>query len=166
MLAVLSDTHETDSLSLPAHLRDVLDRADRLIHAGDFTTAAVLDNFAARAPLTAVFGNSDGLAVRERLPETTTVEWGGLTIAVAHGHRRAATGLSLLAREADADVLVRGHTHRPRVDRLGECLLLNPGSHADPRGNRPGYAVIEAAEEGPRIELRTPDGDCVASHVV
>jgi len=160
MLVVLSDTHATDAPSLPDHLAGAVDAAADVIHAGDFTAAAVLDWFERRNSLTAVVGNRDSPAVRERLPETATVEWEGLTVVVVHGHRRDATALSMLARQEEADVLVCGHTHRPRVDSLDECVLLNPGSHADPRGNRPGYAAIERQRGGVCVELRSPTGKC------
>jgi putative phosphoesterase len=166
MLVVLSDTHETDPPELSAHLADAVADAERVIHAGDFTTAAVLDFFERQNSLTAVPGNRDEPAVCERLPETATVEWGDLRLVVVHGHRRDATALSLLARQENADVVVRGHSHRPRLDTLGDAVLLNPGSHADPRGNRPGYAVVARDSGAVRIELRSPTGECVDSRLL
>jgi len=159
MLVALSDTHASESPELSAHLETAVAEADRVIHAGDFTAAAVLDEFAAGSDLTAVFGNRDAPAVCERLPETATVEWGDLTLVVVHGHRRDATALGMLARQADADVVVRGHSHRPRLADLGDRLLVNPGSHADPRGNRPAYAALVRTADGVRVELRSPAGE-------
>jgi putative phosphoesterase len=166
MLVVLSDTHATEVPELSDHLAHAVAEADRVLHAGDFTTAAVLDFFQRQNSLDAVVGNRDTPAVRERLPETATVEWGGLRLVVAHGHRRDATGLSMLARQAAADVVVRGHSHRPRIGDLGDAVLLNPGSHADPRGNRPGYAAVEQSGGDVRVELRSPTGEVHESRLL
>ena len=42
------------------------------------------------------------------------------------------------------DVLLHGHTHVLRADRVGDILILNPGSVSIPKeGNPPTYAVLE-----------------------
>jgi hypothetical protein len=38
---------------------------------------------------------------------------------------------------------------------------LNPGSHADPRGNRPGHAELVPADGGLDGRIRQPDGTTV-----
>lgn len=159
MLVVLSDTHGTESPRLTPHLEETLAEADLLVHAGDFTTERVLDAFESRVDrLVAVAGNSDSTAVRKRLPETTTVEWDGLRLVLTHGHRHDETALSLLARQETADVAVVGHTHSPGSRSVGDLTILNPGSHADPRGSRSAYLAIERAVNAPRGEFRTVKG--------
>jgi putative phosphoesterase len=158
MLVVLSDTHRSAGHGLGDHLRATVADADRVVHAGDFTSAATLEAFYDVAPrLDAVHGNADGAAVRERLPAERTLTYGGVRIAVTHRQGGGETGLSMFGRQARASLVVSGHTHRQRVG--GEApVLLNPGSHDDPRGNRPGYAVLNPAEEGLRGECRGLDG--------
>ncbi|MFT4932116.1 MAG: putative phosphodiesterase, partial [Natronomonas sp.] len=39
--------------------------------------------------------------------------------------------------------------------------LLNPGSHATPRGGRPGYATLTPTADGLSGTLREPDGTVV-----
>jgi putative phosphoesterase len=159
MIAVLSDTHATTDPSLTDAIRDALDRAAVTVHAGDFTTPAVLDAFeAATDRLVAVAGNRDSAGVRERLPEVATVDALDRRVLVVHGHDHGRTKLSLLARQEKADVVVVGHTHRPAMERIGSVAVLNPGSHADPRGNRPAYATIRQSGAGVVGQLRTPDG--------
>lgn len=109
--------------------------------------------------LVAVHGNSDGTAVRARLPAVRTVEALDRRVLVVHGHDHDRTSLSLLARQEDADVVVLGHTHSPGVDTMGEVTLLNPGSHADPRGSRPAYATVHREDDGLRVRLYTPSGE-------
>jgi putative phosphoesterase len=176
MLVVCSDTHGTDDARLTGRTREAVDTADLVIHAGDFTTPAVLDDFRNRtARLVAVHGNADTAAVRERLPSAATTAYGGVRIAVTHTERGGATALSLFGRGRGAALVVSGHTHRPTVDApQGGPTLLNPGSHADPRGNRPGHAELwpagsDDAPEGVDLPtdaeaglvgvVRTPEGE-------
>jgi putative phosphoesterase len=188
MLVVCSDTHGTDDPRLTGRTREALTDADLAIHAGDFTTPAVLDGVRRLADrLVAVHGNADVDAVRERLPSAATTTYAGVRIAVTHAERGGATARSLFGRGRGAALVVTGHTHRPSVDapETGPTLL-NPGSHADPRGNRPGHAELWApgsddrpagvapfdvdaattdsgteSDSNPRLVgvLRTPEGD-------
>jgi len=167
MLVVCSDTHGTDGPQLSGRTLTAVREADAVVHAGDFTTEASLDGFHREADrLHAVHGNVDTAAVADRLPPARTVTWNGLRIAVRHRPEGGTTGLTMFGRERDADLVVHGHTHRPTY-REGDPPILNPGSHADPRGNRPGHAEIEATGEGtdatPRFEGRIvePDGTLV-----
>lgn len=174
MITVLSDTHGTDDHRLDGRTLEAVRTADLVLHAGDFTTAAVLDAFVAEAEsgtgelnshgddgnrFVAVAGNNDEPAVRERLDEFGVVEGGGVRFVVVHGHRHDETTLSLLGRQEDADVVVVGHSHRPGWDPSGAVAVLNPGSHADPRWHRPAHAELEPTAEGLSGRLVTPDGE-------
>ena len=158
MLVALSDTHATTTPRLTDHLQGTLDRAAVVVHAGDFTTAAVLDAFEARVDLRGVYGNSDERKVCARLPETRTVEWAERRVVLVHGHRHDWTSLSLLARQEAADAVVMGHTHRPGIERRDGAVAVNPGSHADPRGRHATYALFERTESGVVGQIRTVDG--------
>lgn len=161
MLVALSDTHGTDGTRLRGRTRDAVHEADVVVHAGDFTTGTVLDAFEdAAETLYAVHGNSDDPAVSDRLPDSRTLTFGGATFAVTHTRRGGATALSLFGRERGADVVVFGHSHRPTVV-SGETapVLLNPGSHAEPRGNRAAHAELERSASSVEGRLITPAGD-------
>lgn len=161
MLVALSDTHGDASPGLTDHLRGTVDSASLVLHAGDFTTAAVLDAFESLSELVAVAGNSDTASVRARLPETQVVERFDRRFLVVHGHRHDSTALSLLGRQENADVGIVGHTHSPGVDHVGGMTVVNPGSHADPRGSRPTYAAFEQAADQLELQLRTVGGRVV-----
>lgn len=167
MLVSVSDTHRREDPGLPSHLRSVVSEGDLLTHTGDFTSEAVLDEFATTADtLVAVSGNRDRPAVERRLPATTTTEWAGYRFLLAHGDEHDETSLSLLARQEDVDVILTGHTHRPVIDTIGECLHVNPGSYADPRRYRPAYAAFEETANGLVVELRDPEGEAFESQLI
>jgi hypothetical protein len=167
VLVALADTHGRSDPRLTDHLRAAVAAADCVVHAGDFTTTAVLDAFAGLADrLVAVHGNSDGRAVRDRLPATRTIDALGRRFLIVHGHDHGRTALPLLARQEGADVAVVGHTHTAGIASLGDLAVVNPGSHADPRGSRPAYATFEADTGGVSCRLRAPDGQPFATERV
>lgn len=136
-LLLISDTHvPTRARSLPAPVLDAVDRADVVVHAGDWVDAATLDLLQARAQrLVGVWGNNDGPALRRRLPEVARVVLGGLRFAVVH-ETGPATGREARADRdfPETDVLAFGHSHIPwdTVSPAG-MRLLNPGSPTDRR---------------------------------
>ncbi|QSG05329.1 metallophosphoesterase [Halapricum desulfuricans] len=173
MLVALGDTHGDRSHRLDGRTLSAVREAEHVCHAGDFTTERVYEAIAEEAgrerdatALSAVAGNSDEPDLAARLPETLTVEYAGWTVVLTHGHDRDDTSLSLLARQEDADVVVVGHTHRPAIERTPHCLIVNPGSHADPRGNRPAHGELTQDDDELVIELRTPDGERLAAQTL
>ncbi len=159
MLVALSDTHSRREPALTDTIRTAIENADLVTHTGDFTTKPSLDTFEQLAEqLVAVRGNRDRRELHDRLPEQATAEWNGLRFLLVHGHRHDDTSLSMLARQEEADVVLVGHSHRPVIDSLGNHTLVNPGSHADPRGNQAAYATFERADGGVTVSLNTPDG--------
>lgn len=165
MLTVISDTHGRDTPRFDEQTRAAVREADHVVHAGDFTTEAVLDAIEAEATaLTAVYGNNDSPAVRDRLTDVATLNWEGVRIVVVHGHEHSATALSMLARQEAADVVVVGHSHRPVVEELeAGCVLLNPGSYADPRRYQPAYAQLDRSDGTVRVCLESTDGTSVST---
>ncbi|WP_254762665.1 metallophosphoesterase [Natrinema marinum] len=165
MLAIFSDTHSTDGHDLEGEALTAARDADTVVHAGDFTTESSLEAFQDECEqLFAVHGNADSAAVRDRLPTARVVEAGGVRVAVTHRSDGGETGLAMFGRSHAADIVVFGHSHRPTVVETDDVTLLNPGSHADPRGNRPGFAVLESTDAGDgglTGEIREPDGTVI-----
>jgi len=162
VILALSDTHADGPHEFSEHLAEQIRAAEAVCHAGDFTSVASLEAVEGLADrLVAVHGNADGAAVRERLPATATLDALGRRFLVVHGHEHDETSLSLLARQEGADVVVTGHTHRPGVGAVGPVTVVNPGSHADPRGARPAYAWVGAQGRGVMAGLRTPTGESI-----
>ncbi|SNZ16022.1 hypothetical protein SAMN06269185_2676 [Natronoarchaeum philippinense] len=167
MLVVCSDTHSREGHALDGRTLDAVREADAVIHAGDFTSPSALDAFHEVADrLYPVHGNADSMAVRDRLPTARTVEYESVRIAVTHRQDGGPTALSLFGRQNGADLVVSGHTHDPGVVEAEELTLLNPGSHAQPRGNRPGYAELVPVDDGLDGTLLQPDGTVIEEFTI
>ena len=141
-LGVLADTHGT----LRPGVLDVFARVDLILHAGDVGEPAILATLEALAPVTAVYGNVDGGALRARLPRVAAVSVDGFRFVVTHGDQFGSPRAHDL-KEAfpDADVIVFGHTHRPLIHAFEDySMVLNPGSAGAHRSDRlPTVAIIE-----------------------
>jgi hypothetical protein len=136
-LVLVADTHlPKRAKDLPAELWEAVERADVVVHAGDWVDEPALDAFEARSRrLLACYGNNDGAGLRARLPEVARAEIGGLRFAVVH-ETGPSTGRERRCEQAypDVDVLVFGHSHIPWDTTTPRGLrLLNPGSPTDRR---------------------------------
>ena len=162
MITVVSDTHSTSGHELSGRTLDAVRDADLVVHAGDFTTEAALDAFeAASEHLLAVYGNNATDGVRDRLPAARSFETNGVRFALTHRQEGGSVGLELFCRERDANVVVFGHSHRHLVRDTGEVTLLNPGSHARPRGNLPTHVELHPDDDGFDGQVHTRDGSLV-----
>lgn len=142
-VGVVSDTHGR----LHPRIHDVFAGVSHVVHAGDVGSEAVLDELAVLAPVTAVLGNVDPLALG--LPRFATVELAGVRFAVGHVER----DLRASDEAGGADVLVVGHTHVPKVERTGKILLVNPGSPARSRGAGRTVALVTVRGGLPAAEI-------------
>lgn len=145
-IGLVSDTH---GLLRPAVL-DFLRGSDHIVHAGDICDAGVLETLAAIAPLTAVRGNNDVGPWARRLREIEVLELAGVRVLVIHDLSQLGTA----ARDAQAHVVVSGHSHKPLVRRDDDVLYVNPGSAGPRRFRLPisaGDLQVEGAEAMPRL---------------
>ena len=158
-LAVVADTHlPRGSRRLPQACVERLRAADLVLHAGDFSTAAVLDELEALGPpVAAVHGNVDEPALRERLPSERVVVAGGARIGLIHDAGPARGRLERLRRRFPrADAVVFGHSHIPlhEVDAARGFQIFNPGSPTDRRRQpRHTMGAAEVGPDGVRFEL-------------
>jgi len=157
LVAAIADTHlPRGARRIPDACLERLRAADLILHAGDVSTLAVLEELRALGPpVHAVFGNADTPELRELLPKELVVEAGGARIGMAHvpgpdaGHE-----VRLAKRFPGCDAVVYGHTHRPEVARHGRVWILNPGSPTE-RRKAPQHTMlvleIEAGEIRPEL---------------
>jgi len=144
-IGLISDTH---GLLRPQAL-GFLRGSDHILHAGDIVGAAILDQLAGLAPLTAVRGNNDHGDWARALPETVTVTLGGITIHMLHDLKE----LAIDPAAQGVRVVVTGHSHKPAcVERAG-VLYVNPGAAGRRRFKLP-VSLGELLVEDGRVDVR------------
>ena len=138
-IGIISDTHGL----LRAEVWKRFESVEHILHAGDVGPVDLLAELETIAPLTAVWGNTDGWEVRERLPEIARVQLGDTRVVVVHGQQFGSpTPESVGAAHSDANLIVFGHSHRAAIRRVGSVLAVNPGSAGPPRfGIAPTLAI-------------------------
>jgi uncharacterized protein len=157
-IGVISDTHGL----LRPEVFEVFREVDHIVHAGDVGPPSILDELQAIASVTAVYGNTDGWDVRNRLPQVARLELDGFTIIVTHGDQFGSPNPDKLqAAFPDAEIIVYGHTHRPLLTLVDVVVtVMNPGGAGPRRFDLPASVGILELEPGipPRGRL-VPLGD-------
>ena len=152
-LGIISDTHGL----LRPEVFDAFAQVDHILHAGDVGPLELLSELEAIAPVTAVYGNTDGWEVRERLPQVARVELDGFRIVVTHGDQLGSpTPEKLNAAFPEAEIIVYGHTHRPLLTTVDLVVtVMNPGGAGRRRFDLPPSVGIMELEPGipPRARL-------------
>ena len=128
-IGVISDTHGLLRPQVEQRLAGVA----HIIHAGDIGRPEVIAGLRRIAPVTAIRGNVDTGDWAERHPDTHTVRLGGRSIYVLHDLQE----LQLDPASHGVDVVISGHSHRPRIETIDGVLYLNPGSAGPRRFNLP-----------------------------
>lgn len=145
-LGVISDTHGLVRPEAVAALRG----CDALVHAGDVGKPEVLDELRRLAPLTAIRGNVDTWAASSDLPETAELTIAGVRLFVIHNVR----DIDVDPRAAGYDVVISGHSHVPRAERVNGVVYLNPGSAGPRRFKLPiSVAKVHIGERDLEAEL-------------
>jgi uncharacterized protein len=136
VIAVISDTHmPKGGRVLPEPCVERIRAAEAVIHAGDFSTAAVLEELRGLCPaVLAVHGNVDDAELRRRLPESLEIELGGRTVALIHDSGPSRGRLERMrARFPAADAVVFGHSHLPLHEEQDGFQIFNPCSPTERR---------------------------------
>jgi hypothetical protein len=130
---VLADTHNR----LPERVKEMAKRADEIWHLGDVCAETILDELQAIGPrVRVVRGNCDS---NFEWPLVLDLTRGALKFRLQHVPPGRAPD--------DVDVLLHGHTHVPRNEKLGRVLFLNPGCVTRPnRGAPASVAWLEIAD--------------------
>jgi putative phosphoesterase len=152
-VAVISDTHlPRGARRLPEQCLETLRAADLILHGGDITTAAVLEELRMLGPpVEAVIGNVDEPELQQTLPQERVVAAGDARIGMLHIPGPAAGREARLAsRFPDCDAVVYGHTHIPQVERFQHLWVLNPGSPTE-RRRAPTHTMLVLEIRGARI---------------
>jgi putative phosphoesterase len=142
-IAVIADTHD----KLPFTLVERISAADEVWHLGDVCGEWILDELRAGGkPLKVVRGNCDSVT---DWPVTLDLNRAGLRIRLVH--------IPPSDPPPAVDLVLHGHTHFPRHERIGSTVFLNPGCITRPNQGAPrsfAWLILYANGEY-RWELRT-----------
>ena len=150
-IGLISDTHGL----LRDSAEEALTDSDIIIHAGDIDTPEIIDTLKTIAPVFPVRGNMDRNPYGAALHKYEIVEMNGISIYVIHDLYQ----LDLDPAVAGFEVVVSGHSHRPKIQYREDVLYINPGSAGPRRFTLPisvGMLEIEDGRITPKIiELET-----------
>ena len=144
-IGLLSDTHGL----LRPEAKTFIKGSDYIIHGGDIGDPKILEELALLAPVTSVRGNNDKGIWAEMLPVNDCLKVGEVFIYVLHD-------LAELEIEPVAEgvqMVVTGHSHKPRVYDHEGVLYVNPGS-AGPRRFKLPITVAEVIVSGHSVLAR------------
>ncbi len=158
LVAILSDSHDhipnLDKAVTAANQAD----ASFLIHCGDLISPFMLPILARfNGPVHLIYGNNAGdqhlISSRcgNLFPDIRhhgvqgTITVGPLRIGFIHYPETAAG----LAATGKYDVVCCGHNHRQGVERVGDCLIVNPGDLLG-KDEPPGFMLLDTADRSVR----------------
>lgn len=158
LIGIMSDTHDNLPMVDKAVKRLLAEKADLVLHAGDYVAPFVIPHFKPfKGKFIGVFGNNDGdhEFLKRRFAEFNLdirgifaeVNVDGLRIALLHGGEPGgAPGPSELLKSLLMtkcyDVIVHGHVHEAKAYNRGKTLIVNPGEVCGYLTGKPSVAVL------------------------
>ncbi len=139
-IGIISDTH---GLLRPEAIKQ-LAGADHIIHAGDIGAPEVIEGLRRIAPTTAIRGNIDVGEWAKDYPDSELVVLGGRSLYVLHNLKE----IKLDPAASGFDVIISGHSHRPKIETKNGVLYVNPGSAGPRRFKLPIAVGIIALSDG------------------
>ena len=133
---VLADTHD----KVPPKLELLAADADEIWHLGDVCAPSILQTLEGFGPpVRVVRGNCDS---HVEWPLSLDLKRNGIRFHLVHIPPERVP-------DDNVDVVLHGHTHVPRNERVGGVLFLNPGCVTRPnRGAPPSVAHLEITADG------------------
>ncbi len=129
--------------------------ADLIVHAGDLTAGAFLEELRGFGKVVAVHGNQDDAGLCTLLPERVELTVDDARVAVVHDAGATRGRLARLAKAFPAvDAVIFGHSHIPLLERdpVSGFQIFNPGSPTDKR-RQPNYTMGWAQASGREISF-------------
>ncbi len=149
VIGLIADTH---GMVRPG-VHEALAGVEVILHAGDVGGDEVLAELETIAPVRAVFGNTDPPGAPGLQAELVHAV-GALRIHVSHGHELGSPTSARLLDRYPEEVLVYGHTHVARQERVAGRLVVNPGAAGPRRFNlRPSVARLVIDDGAARVEF-------------
>lgn len=119
-IGLISDTHGL----LRSEALSFLTGCDLILHAGDVGDPTVLITLSTICPVVAVRGNNDRGAWAESLPLKVRSCLNGIVVYLLHD----LSDLDIDPVSEGIQVVVSGHSHRPKVNTDAGITFVNPGS--------------------------------------
>ena len=128
-ILLLSDTHSY----IDDRILHYASEADEVWHCGDFGNLAVIEALQAVKPLRGVYGNIDGIEIRQQFPEVNRFACEGVEVLMIHIGGYPAHYTALATQEIQVNkpkLFISGHSHILKVqyDPKYKLLHLNPGA--------------------------------------
>jgi putative phosphoesterase len=144
-VGLISDTHNL----LRPEVRRFLRGSNHILHAGDIASSAILGQLSELAPVTAVRGNNDRGGWAKALSETQLLRFDKVCIYMIHD----LAALHINPADEGINVVISGHSHKPKIETRDNVLFINPGS-AGPRRFKLPIAVGELIVDGESVTPR------------
>lgn len=136
VIGCIADTHDHMDAIEAAVKRFNSEKVALVLHAGDYVSPFVTKPFGKlKAKLIGVFGNNEaekeliknrfeeiGAEIRGKLADLTVEN---RRIAIYHGENNLL--LDIIIRSKLFDVVVTGHTHWPKIEKIDGVFVVNPG---------------------------------------
>jgi hypothetical protein len=165
-IAIISDIHDNAHNLVQALELIYKSDAEKIIFLGDFVGAAIANLLvSSEIPVFAIWGNNDGdraLITKFSLGEKSNLEVGfdifdtfeidGKKLFLTHYPFIAKS----MAKSGDFDAVFYGHNHLKHKERIGNCLLLNPGEVGAYKTGEPTLAMYDTQTNDAEI-LKIPN---------
>lgn len=168
-LGIISDTHDRIEESRQAIKVFNDAKVDQVVHLGDWVSPFILKVYKElNAPIKSVFGNNEGDTFRhlefvkeekmnvEYHDSFLALEVDGKKIAAYHGD--APEMVEALIKCGDWDIVLSGHNHTAKIEKVGDVLAINPGTlvrgsnEFNPKANvDPSIAILDCESMEARI---------------
>lgn len=159
-VAIFSDTHGNKKAMREAMLNQ--GPFDMMIHLGDGVRDGDVVSKETDTPFLGITGNEDFGA---DFPEKRVLSINQWSFLLLHGHQTEINPFQLkriwnehirhmcgLAGQADASVLIFGHTHQPLLEKKHGVILCNPGNQHLGSSQPPTFAIMKVNED--RLDIR------------
>ncbi len=139
-IGIISDTHNNAVSILKAFELFKKNEVSNIIHCGDWTDSTIVAYIydliiKYQFNLRGVLGNRDDFISKldviieksfQIYPELLEFEEKNLSFGVYHGHNKKK--LNEMIQSQIYQVILTGHTHKPKIETYGNTLVINPGS--------------------------------------
>lgn len=133
MIGIISDTHDNKGAIKKA--LDLFSDCDLVIHCGDITSPDTVDLFSG-SNIAFVKGNMDKSEDKiikkvnsiggKYLGDYGSLQYKGKTIGIIHGDDELR--LESMINSGKFDLVLHGHTHKRRFEKIGNTIVINPGA--------------------------------------